>query len=154
MARPMAGLSISGGLTFSEPELLEDQLNPNIRDSTSLGDKGDQIPDISKFSASTSVDYVWPVNDAFDGMLRLDYSYIGKSYSHFRPTNTYYEKQGDFGVVNLRTGLEGPDWGAYVFVRNVFDIYGAYSVSSGAGSEQLVNSTQPRTVGVNLRKSF
>ncbi len=154
MARPMAGLSISGGLTFSEPELLEDQINPNIRDSTSLGDKGDQIPDISKFSASTSVDYVWPVTDAFDGMLRLDYSYIGKSYSHFRPTNTYYEKQGDFGVVNMRTGLEGPDWGAYVFVRNVFDIYGAYSVSSSAGSEQLVNSTLPRTVGVNLRKSF
>lgn len=153
-ARPIDGLSLNGGLTFTDPKLLEDQINPNIRDSTSLGDAGDQIPQVAKFMGSAGVEYMWQVSDSFDGVVRMDYNYIGKSYSHFRPTNVYYEKQGDFGVVNLRAGLEGEDWGAYLFVRNAFDIFGANTVSSSAGSEMLTNSVLPRTVGLNLRKSF
>lgn len=153
-ARPIDGLSISGGLTFTDPKLLEDQINPNIRDSTSLGDAGDQIPQVAKFMGSAAVEYVWPIGDNFNGIARMDYNYVGKSYSHFRPTNVYYEKQGDFGVVNLRAGVEGEDWGAYLFVRNAFDIFGANTVTSSAGSEMLTNSVLPRTIGVNLRKSF
>lgn len=153
-ARPIDGLSISGGLTFTDPKLLEDQINPNIRDSTSLGDAGDQIPQVAKFMGSAAVEYVWPIGDSFNGIARMDYNYVGKSYSHFRPTNVYYEKQGDFGVVNLRAGVEGEDWGAYLFVRNAFDIFGANTVTSSAGSEMLTNSVLPRTIGVNLRKSF
>jgi outer membrane receptor protein involved in Fe transport len=153
-ARPIDGLSISGGLTFADPKLLEDQINGFIRDSSSLGDAGDQIPQVSKFMGQFSAEYVWPLTSSFDGLMRVDYSYMGKSFSQFRPTNVNYEKQGDFGVVNLRGGLEGEDWGAYIFVRNVFDIFGANSVSSSAGSEQLTNSVLPRTVGLNLRKSF
>lgn len=153
-ARPIDGLSISGGLTFLDPKLKEDQINPNIRDSTSLGDKGDQIPQVSKFQANMAVEYNWPITSAFGGMIRADYNYTGRSYSQFRPTNTYYEHQGDFAVVNARAGIEGEDWGAYVFVRNAFDIFGAISVSSSSGSKQLTNSILPRTIGVNLRKSF
>ncbi|MGA0605985.1 TonB-dependent receptor [Phenylobacterium sp. VNQ135] len=153
-ARPITGLLISGGVTVADPELKEDQINANIRDSTSLGDKGDQIPNVSKFMASTSVEYTWPISDSFGGMVRADYSYVGKSYSHFRPTNVYYEQQGDYAVVNLRAGVEGEDWGAYLFVRNAFDIFGEISVTSSSGSEQLTSSVLPRTIGVNLRKSF
>ena len=153
-ARPIQGLSVSGGLTFTDPKLLEDQLNALIRDSTSLGDAGDQIPQVSKFSGQMSVEYVWPVASSFDALVRMDYNYTGKSYSHFRPTNVYYEKQGDFAVVNLRAGVEGETWGAFLFVRNAFDIFGANTVSSSAGSEMLTNAVLPRTVGVNLRKSF
>lgn len=154
VGRPIEGLSISGGLTFLDPELKEDQLNPNIRDSTSLGDKGDQIPNVARFQGNLAVEYAWPISDAFGGMIRADYNYTGRSYSQFRPTNTYYEHQGDFATVNARAGVEGKDWGAYVFIRNAFDIFGAVTVSSSSGSEQLTNSILPRTVGVNLRKSF
>lgn len=101
-----------------------------------------------------AVEYNWPITSAFGGMIRADYNYTGRSYSQFRPTNTYYEHQGDFAVVNARAGIEGEDWGAYVFVRNAFDIFGAISVSSSSGSKQLTNSVLPRTIGVNLRKSF
>jgi len=152
--RPLPGLNLTASVTFSDPVLLEDQINANIRDSTSLGDKGDQIPDVSKFSASATGEYVWTLVGALDAMLRLDYSYTGKSYSHFRPTNANYEKQGGFGLVNLRAGVQKDSWGAYLFVRNALDVVGAYSVSSSAGSEQLSNTTLPRTYGFNVRKTF
>lgn len=153
-AKPITGLTITTGLTFSDPVLKEDQINANIRDSTSLGDAGDQIPQIPKFQGNLNVEYAWPVFDQMNGLVRLDYTYIGRSYSQFRPTHTYYEQQGAFAVVNARVGIEGEGWGVYGFVRNAFDIFGANTVSSGAGSEQLTNAVAPRMFGLNYRKDF
>lgn len=154
-ARPIEGLTVNAGVVFSDPVLKEDQINADIQDSTSLGDAGDQIPDVADFQATAGGEYTWPIRGELGGMIRVDYNYVGKSYSVFRPTNAYYEEQGGFGVLNMRAGVESDTgWGAFIFVNNVFDVFGAYSRSSGSGSEQLVNSTVPRTIGVNVRRSF
>jgi iron complex outermembrane receptor protein len=153
-ARPIRGLVVTTGLTFTDPKLMEDQINPNIRDSTSLGDAGDQIPQVGKFQGTLNAEYSWPLGDTTNGLVRFDYNYTGRSYTTFRPTNVYYEQQGAFGVVNGRVGIEGNGWGAYAFVRNAFDIFGAITVSSSAGSEQLTNAVQPRMFGLNFRRDF
>lgn len=154
-ARPITGLELNASVVFTEPELIEDQINEDIQDSTSLGDAGDQIPDVSDFQATAGAQYYWPIGDGMEGLVRLDYNYVGRSYSTFRPTNTYYEQQGAFGIVNFRAGVESESgWGAFVFVNNMFDVIGAYTVSSGSGSEQLTNSSLPRTIGVNVRRTF
>lgn len=154
-ARPIDGLTVNAGVVFSDPVLKKDQINADIQDTTSLGDAGDQIPDVADFQASAGAEYFWPITSGLSGMARFDYNYVGKSYSVFRPTNTYFEEQGSFGIVNLRTGVESDTgWGAYVFANNVFNVIGAYTRTSGSGSEQLVNSSLPRTIGVNVRRSF
>jgi len=154
-ARPIPGLDINAGAVFTDPKLMEDQINDDIQDSTSLGDKGDQIPDVAKFQANAGAQYYWAVAPEMEGMFRVDYTYIGKSYSTFRPNNIYYEEQGGFGLTNFRAGIEHENgWATYLFVNNVFDVVGAYTVSSSSGSEQLTNSTMPRTIGLNFRVSF
>jgi hypothetical protein len=56
--------------------------------------------------------------------------------------------------VNLRVGVEGAGWGAYVFANNASDAAGATSAGSGLGYTRLVYSIPPRTFGVNFRKSL
>ena len=78
----------------------------------------------------------------------------GRGASRFRPTYVYYEKQGDYGFANLRGGLEGDNWGAYLFVNNVTNKVGLTGVTSSLNNTKQVVSITPRTVGVTLRRRF
>ena len=60
-------------------------------------------------------------------------------------------------MVNTRIGIEKPnDWGAYIFVNNLFDVLAISRETSSAIGVGLtsVTSARPRTIGLNLRKSF
>ena len=107
-----------------------------------------------KVSGSSSAEYTWPITGSLNGLARIDYSYAGKSASQFRPTYVYYETQGDFSNVNLRGGVEGEDWGAFLFVNNVFNEVGLATVTSSLNNKRSVTSLSPRTVGVTLRKRY
>ena len=109
---------------------------------------------MAKFSGSASVEYTWPVSGDLNGLVRADYAYVGESASQFRPTYVYYEKQGDYGYANVRAGVEGADWGAYVFVNNLADEVGLMSVTSSFNNTKQVVSINPRTIGFQVRKRF
>jgi len=151
VARPLRSLQLSAGLNFSNAELSEDQIN-NIANAP--GRDGDRIPNVPKFSGSAAAQYEWPLGSELGGMARADFSYVGTSYSEFRPDNIYYEKMGDYSLLNLRAGVEHEEWGAYLFVSNVLGEIGKARVTSSSGIEQAVFSTAPRTFGLNVRKSF
>jgi hypothetical protein len=85
----------------------------------------------------------WPLTGDLNGLLRADYAYVGESASQFRPTYVYYEKQGDYGYANLRGGIEGADWGAYLFVNNVTNEVGLMSVTSALNNKQAGRQHQP-----------
>ena len=150
-ARPVRGLSVNGNLAYQHGELLADQRSGTIE---APGLKGDRLPYEPYFTGAFSAEYVTPIAPDIDLMVRGDYSYTGRSYSEFRPTGIYYEKMGNFSNVNFRIGLENDDWGAFLFVNNIFDKLGRIKVSSGILSEQATISTQPRTIGVNIRRNF
>lgn len=150
-ARPLPGLSLTGSMGLVDGKLDTDQTTGLI---VAAGRAGDTIPNEPDFKAAFAADYTWPVTQSFDGMVRLDYAYTGESTSTFRPTSPYYETMGDFSNVNIRGGVEGDGWGAYVFVNNLFDEVGKVKVASQATYEQLTFSIPPRTVGVNLRRRF
>jgi len=152
--RPMQGLTLSTGLGFTNAKLTEDQTNSSILISGSTGLDGDRFPNVPKFNGSFSAEYVFPLNDTVDGLLRADLTHTGKSASQFRPTYVYYEKQPAYDNVNLRAGVETDKWGAYVFVQNLFNEIGPLSVSSGFGFQDRITSLTPRTFGIMARKSF
>jgi len=153
-ARPMSGLTISGTAAVVDAKLTEDQANSTILITGSTGLRGDRFPNVAKFSGSAAVEYTWPLNGDLNGLVRADYAYVGESASQFRPTYVYYEKQGDYGYANLRAGVEGPDWGAYLFVNNVTDEVGLMSVTSAVNNPKQVVSINPRTAGFQVRKRF
>ena len=150
-ARPMAGLSLNGSMGFVDGTLDTDQTTGLI---VAAGRAGDTIPNEPEFKAALSGEYIWPLSGDFDGLVRFDYAYTGESISTFRPTSPYYETMGDFSQVNVRAGVEGERWAAFVFVNNLFDEVGLVKVASNNAYEQLTYSIAPRTLGVNLRRTF
>ncbi|MDI1364432.1 MAG: TonB-dependent receptor, partial [bacterium] len=130
IARPIRGLTLNATAAVVDAKLTENQANSAVLITGSTGLRGDEFPNVAKFSGSAAAEYTWPINSDLNGLLRADYAYVGESASQFRPTYVYYEKQGDYGYANLRGGVEGPDWGAYLFVNNVANEVGLMSVSS------------------------
>ncbi|HWT52232.1 MAG TPA: TonB-dependent receptor, partial [Caulobacter sp.] len=153
-ARPVAGLILNATAAFVDAKLTQDQANSSILITGSTGLTGDKFPNVPDFSGSASVEYCWPLKGDLSGLVRADYAYVGESASQFRPTYVYYEKQGDYGYANLRAGVEGPDWGAYVFVNNITDEVGLMSVTSALNNPKQVVSINPRTAGFQVRKRF
>jgi len=154
VARPIRGLTLQATAAWVDAQLTEDQANSTILITGSTGLRGDKFPNVADFSGSASAEYSWPLKGDLNGLLRADYAYVGESASQFRPTYRYYEKQGDYGYANLRGGVEGPDWGAYLFVNNVTNEVGLMSVSSALNNKQQVVSINPRTAGFQVRKRF
>ena len=90
-------------------------------------------------------------------MLRADANYVGKSYSEFRPTNAFRVENPDYTLVGLRAGVEkSGDWGAYVYVSNLFDevAINRWTNSSTGPLGGTATSSAPRVIGVSVNKKF
>ena len=153
-AQPIHGLLLNGSFSVINPFLTADQFNEAIAETNSSGRKGDILPLIPRLTANAGAEYDWPVFNDFDGMIRVDYSYTGKMTTQVNPTNANYRVAGKYSQVNLRLGVQRDDVGLYFYVNNVFDKIGITSYSATTGVPDYVSSTRPRTMGVNLRKSF
>jgi outer membrane receptor protein involved in Fe transport len=154
--RPLSELEFNAGLSYNfKSELTEDQKNSRVADSAQLGLSGNRIPYVAKLNASASVQYSHPLSAQATGLLRLNYTYTGSSYTQFRPDYINNDRIGGFSQLNLRAGAEVSDWEAYLFVNNVFDAIGVYDVNSNRPYVNAKALTQaPREVGINLRRSF
>ncbi|WEK44005.1 MAG: TonB-dependent receptor [Candidatus Sphingomonas colombiensis] len=154
--QPVHGLNISGNATYMTAKLTEDQLPSNLTTASS-GLAGNRIPYVPKFTMGASAQYTWALTNTFDGVIRADFSHSGGYYSDFRPTYVYTRYINGYELVNTRIGIERQnDWGAYIFVNNLFDATAITRASSSAIGVGLtsVTSARPRTIGLNLRKSF
>ncbi len=154
VARPVRGLTLQATAAWVDAKLTQDQANSTILITGSTGLTGDKFPNVADFSGSASAEYSWPLKGDLNGLVRADYAYVGESASQFRPTYVYYEKQGDYGYANLRGGVEGADWGAYLFLNNITNEVGRMSVTSALNNAKQVVSINPRTAGFQVRKRF
>lgn len=153
--RPVSGLTLNAMITFLDGKLTEDQYNSDLAMTNSTGLKGDRIPYVPKWTGWAGVAYNWPIAETgLYGMARLDYSYTGSSGSYFRENYAYYTRQGNYSLVNLRTGVEGSDWAIYLYANNLLDKTGIVTWDTGAGYDNQVMSVRPRTIGLTFRKSF
>ncbi|MCW6537150.1 TonB-dependent receptor [Sphingomonas lycopersici] len=154
--QPVHGLSINGNATYMTAKLTEDQLAANLATASS-GRAGDRIPYVPKFTAGVGAQYTWPLFGEVNGLVRGDFSHSSGYYSDFRPSYVYTRYINGYELVNTRIGIEKPnDWGAYIFVNNLFDVLAISRASSSAIGVGLtsVTSARPRTIGLNLRKTF
>ncbi|MCJ2184943.1 TonB-dependent receptor [Novosphingobium sp. 1949] len=149
-ARPYMGVTLKGALGYTDAHLTEDQSSDAVLITSSTGLAGDRIPNTPDWTASASAAYNWALTSQLGGLLRADFAYTGKQQSAFHETAAYYNAYGDYATLNLRAGVEGDRWGAYLFVNNVTDTTGNVAVASGYGYSGLTFSITPRTVGLNL----
>ena len=122
-----------------------------------LGVKGDRSPAVPEFTLSLSGTYTFPVpfigNSAYEGFVHFAYDYQGDSFTEY--TQRPEERSGDYGLVDLRIGVEGDRWEVSAFVKNVTDDDSrTYVDVIPLTRGNNITRVQPRTIGMNLTWSL
>lgn len=156
ISRPLPGLQISANATGLSALLTSDQIATGATPTSATGRTGDRIPNIPQATGTVSVQYEWPLGSDLTALVRGDASYVGKSYTdfHFSATTPYYSL-GDYTVFNARAGVTRSGWGISIYGSNLFNRFAIVSAANLIGGEtETVVTVPPRTVGLDVTKSF
>jgi outer membrane receptor protein involved in Fe transport len=144
---------VDAGVGYEDAKITEANTLPN---GQILGfPVGSPLSGVPKWTASLRVSYsiATAIGDAF---VRGEYSFVGSSLSLANGDAGLY--RGQYSLVDLRAGLQFHDWTTTLFIENLFNRaanYGDIVTAAGLvpGQTRLVVA-QPRTVGLELRRSF
>ena len=153
-ARPLEKLNLFSTATYLDAKLTEDQINDFI---IAAGRSGDRLPFIPHWTFSWGGEYRQPLTAGISLYARADANYFGRSYSEFRPTNVNRVRIDEYTLANVRLGAESSNgnWGAYIFLDNVFDKVAINRATKTAFiNSYAVTSAAPRTIGLNVRTRF
>ena len=140
-------------MTVMEAELSDDPQQMNA----SSPQEGDRIPFVPEFSANAFVEYTKELSGAWTLISRADYSYVGKSYTDFRPTSPRYEPMGNYSLVDLRLIFDYDS-------RHQITLFADNLLDESAIVSQIIDGTlrrpnmaipvHPRTLGVSVSYQF
>lgn len=137
-------LQFDVGASYIDARLDEDAPNFNAV-------KGDRVPAVPRFAAYLGLNFVLPPIAGIDDRLRLDYRYVGSSYTDF--SQDWRLPMPSYEITNVRYSLLGERWSAMLFVENAFDERGIALISDSIlGSWET--TIAPRRVGLSLRRDF
>jgi iron complex outermembrane recepter protein len=157
-----AGKAQSKGVEIELSTRLTDNLQVDISASTvdatlqetsSIGNKGDDLPGSADYNASVGMEYSFAVAD-YPGFARLDYAYVGEYYSNVQKTGT---PAGDFGQLHLKVGAQIGQLDIDLFVNNLTNEDGltwVESVVSLYSTSHRGYRIRPRTIGMNIGYRF
>ncbi len=156
LARPSLNrdLTLGGTLSLTQAELTTDtplQTGPNT------GRAGDRIPNVPKVTGNVYAEYLFSLANDWDLTTRINYSYVGESFSDFRPNSPRYQPQGDYSLVDLRATLNiGEQYRVALYLDNAFDENAAvtYSADANLRRPDQVIPLRPRTIGVSFGYQF
>ncbi len=107
---------------------------------------GNQAPLVTKDTVNAGFQYHQPVHDKINGILRLDYQYLGRTW--WDPYNV--TSRDPVSLVNLRVGLDASNWSLMAWSKNLTnEIYNAEFSTGG-----FLWKAQPRTYGLDYTYHF
>ncbi len=107
---------------------------------------GNQAPLVTKDTLHAGFQYHQPVQDQVNGILRVDYQYLGRTW--WDPYNV--TSRDPVSLVDLRTGLDAPRWSLIAWSKNLTDK--RYNAEFSTGG--FLWKAQPRTYGVDYTYRF
>jgi outer membrane receptor protein involved in Fe transport len=147
--------TLGGNLTLLEAELTE---NEPPSGNPFPGVEGNRIPEVPEVAGNLYLEYSFPVfSGNWEGIARVDYAYVGKSYTTFRQDDPRNREIGDYSLTNLRLTFEhGEKYRIGLFVDNVFDEDAAVThfVDANRRRPDQVTPPQPRTAGISFGYKF
>jgi iron complex outermembrane receptor protein len=158
--RPTAGLTITAQGSFDNA-VLTDNLPAA---SGAYGPKGDRLPYSMRLSGGLAANQEIRLPSNWVGFFGASVNYIGNRLYEFpyasspgSPPPARIEFPG-YAQINLRAGARHDSWLINLYVNNVADrdaVLGVESVLAlGATGGYYASVLQPRTVGINLAKTF
>lgn len=150
-ARPSRGLTLTAWGAWNEAELTEN-LPAN---STTVGRKGDRLPQSAKWSGNVSFDYEFPISEAISGSFGATATYVGDRLGIFRGA-TNREVYPSYTLLDFRAGLSLQSWTLSAYVNNVTNSRGLLrgGLDGPPGRPTVFTYVQPRTAGLLLTKAF
>jgi iron complex outermembrane recepter protein len=146
---PGLRLNLSGAYTSAKIN------EPNAAAQASGFYPGIQVINVPKYTAVASLDYHHAINDRLVGVFHLSSSTIGP----IEDQAYYRETLPSHTLVDLRTGVTGGSWAAYLTGTNLTNKLAALTIDNTVFAWQQttitrVSTNQPRTIGVDLQYRF
>jgi iron complex outermembrane receptor protein len=120
-------ISIFGGFGITDTEI-----DVNTNRPQTVGNKVPYAPD---YTANVGAELYFPAFDNVNFVARIDYSIVGPTWFStvqaddptpnlftpfgFGPASQNRSQRDDYGLLNIRAGLEGEKWGVNVFAKNL-----------------------------------
>jgi outer membrane receptor protein involved in Fe transport len=145
-ARPLHGLAIKAVASYDDAVLTA----PFPAESVVQGDKGNRLPQSSRFSGYLSVDQDFPLG-ALTGFLGASLSYVGDRIDNFTSTGARSRFPG-YAKVDVRAGGRYGDWKFSLFANNVTDRVTPLGLDPN--NPVAIFYLEPRTVGLSIAKDF
>ena len=114
---------------------------------------GNYTPNLTPWNGAVGTEYRAPLAGGLKWYGRIDGQLYGRKYWQVDNMDVQDAKQ----YLNARLGIEGSNWGAYLWGKNITDTraYSQYvSPSLGVGVAGIGFLVEPATYGVELRVSF
>ena len=118
------------------------------------GQKGDEFPNVAKFTGYASLSYRNSLSSALDGLFRLDVNHRGDSATEFNPDNPFYHKLDSYTVANVNVGVISENWKATVYVNNVFNSDDAVDIAHSDQEAFAIQILRPRTFGIRMSYTY
>ena len=154
-ARPAAGFELQAGLSLTDAKTRNDMILPSPDGSGTISvGAGASIPRTARNSANLAATYRREAFADTVGMVRLGVSHVGESISFLYRQD---QKTPAYTTVDLKLGLEGERWSAYLYSTNLTN--SRIPMFREAFNEPVTDKPlsywgRPRTVGFNVRYSF
>lgn len=143
--RPASGWDITAGFSYTDAKFDE------YRDDVLGADyAGNRVPFVPKQMFNLAVQNRRPLGASTALFSRLELQRIGDFY--WDTANTL--KEGAYNLVNLRIGVEGENWEAYLWGKNLLDEGYADFVYNFPGLGPRAQAGDPRTFGVTFGARF
>ncbi|MFZ1988368.1 MAG: TonB-dependent receptor [Alphaproteobacteria bacterium] len=152
------------GVDFDATAQLTDELSVNLgygytdskikafSDPTVIGSKDPLVP---QETVNAGVQYLAPITNGINGLIRLDYNRIGKMYftiplPALGALDAIPKARHPIDLVDLRAGLQGESWSLMFWSKNLFDR--KYNAEYSPGG--FLFKAQPIRWGFDLTKKF
>jgi len=155
---------IAATAALTSAELSSETVDPVLEDlgvpypeNLTLAPDGEDLPGVPDETLSLTLNYRAPqIFSGFDGYARLDGTYTSSTYNTYEqgPFAFGRAEMGSYTLANLRLGLSRDDWDLSLYVKNLTDERADLFVDQSDFGPQQIRRNRPRTVGVNIRKSF
>ncbi len=148
-ATPLSGMTLETSLSWSEAKLT--QAFP--ANSPVVAPVDERLPNSPRFSGNLSIDQEFPLSASMAGFVGGSVSYMGERIGVFRSVAQRQELAA-YASTDLRAGVRFDSWQVNVYANNIADKRGVIQGGLGTFIPSAFQYIQPRTIGLNVLKTF